>query len=130
MRSDRQSVSYIEYVLIIIVCVILGLILYASIQYRPHEIHTSTTSPPHQIIQELKVSNQASSNLLIGNKMSNLKSATMGSKIHSINGIVLNNIKLSKKAVKYVPINLDKAIHYVSIKRLPEGQLPEEQDDN
>ena len=35
-----------------------------------------------------------------------------------------------KKAVKYVPINLDKAIHYVSIKRLPEGQLPEEQDDN
>lgn len=45
MRSEKQGFGCVEYTLIIAVCAMVGFILYASIQYKPHEAHPSATPP-------------------------------------------------------------------------------------
>ena len=113
MSSDKRTFGCVEYTVIIAICALLGFILYMSFQHSPHEIHKSKTSPPYQIIQGSKVSNQASSNPSIGNKMGHVRGATMGS-------AMLSTAKPIQQSIRYIPIHLQKATRTIRI--IPEGQ--------
>jgi Flp pilus assembly pilin Flp len=124
MSSDRRSFGCVEYTLIIALCAMLGVILYATLQHNPHETHTSITSRPTQIIETSKVSNQPSSNPSIGNKMGNVKGTTMGSTLGAAitKSAATSTTKPSHHSIRYVPIHLHKGMRYVPIRLTPEGQ--------
>lgn len=109
MNSDRRSFGCVEYTLIIALCAMLGVIMYAILQHSPHETHTSMTSQPSRTTEMSKVSNPPSSNPSIGNKMGHLRGATMGSTMLS-----------TTKPIQYIPIHLHKATR--TIRLIPEGQ--------
>lgn len=119
MFSDKRSFGCVEYTIIIALCAILGFILYASLQYNPHETHTSITSQSSQTTETSKVLNQPSSNPSIGNKIGSVKGATMGSTLGSAIRSTIT-IKPTQQAIRYLPIHLQKATR--TIRLIPEGQ--------
>ena len=116
MFSDKRSFGCVEYTIIIALCAILGFILYASLQYNPHETHTSITSQSSQTTETSKVLNQPSSNPSIGNKMGHVKGATMGSTL----GAAITTVKPTHHSMRYIPIHLHSATRTIRI--IPEGQ--------
>ena len=108
MSSDKRSFGCVEYTLIVALCAMLGMILYATLQHSPRETHT--TSQPSQTTE--KVSNRPSSNPSIGN----IQGATMGSTL----GNALHSTKPIQQSVHYLPIHLHKATRTIRI--IPEGQ--------
>ena len=120
MSSDKRSFGCVEYTLIVAICAMLGVIIYATLQHNPHETHTSITSQPSQTTETSKVSNQPSSNPSIGNKMGHVKGATMGSTLGA--AITKSTVKPSHHSIRYIPIHLHKGIRYVPIRLTPEGQ--------
>lgn len=115
MSSDKRSFGCVEYTLIIAICAMIGMILYATLQHNPRETHTSITSQPSQTTETLTVSNRPSSNPLIGNKMGSMRGATMGSTLGAI-----HTAKPIHQSVRYIPIHLHKATRTIRI--IPEGQ--------
>jgi len=118
MGSDKRSFGCVEYTLIIAICAMFGVIIYATLQHNPHETHTSITSQPSQTTETSKVSNQPSSNPSIGNKMGHVKGATMGSTLGAAISVATSTAK--HHSIRYVPIHLHKAIRTIRI--IPEGQ--------
>ena len=120
MSSDKRSFGCVEYTLIIAICAMLGVVMYATLEHNPHETHTSITSRPSQTTKTSKVSNQPSSNPSIGNKMGNVKGATMGSTLGVAIGTAKRAVKPSHHSIRYVPIHLHKTTR--NIRLLPERQ--------
>ncbi len=118
MSSDKRSFGCVEYTLIIAICAMVGVTLYATLEHNPHETHTSITSQPYQTTETSKVLNQPSSNPSIGNKMGHVKGATMGSTL----GAAITISAAKHHSVRYVPIHLHKGMRYVPIRLTPEGQ--------
>jgi len=124
MSSDKRSFGCVEYTLIIAICAILGVIMYATLERNSHETHT--TSQLSQTTETSKVLHQPSSNPSIGNKMGNVKGATMGSTLGAVKNAVksasITNAKSTHHSIRYIPIHLHKGIRYVPIRLTPEGQ--------
>lgn len=119
MSSDKRSFGCVEYTVIIAICAMLGLILYATLQHSPRETHTSITSQPSQTTETLTISNRPSSNPSIGNKMGHVRGATMGSTLGAIREAIYTS-KPIQQSVRYIPIHLQKATRTIRI--IPEGQ--------
>jgi guanyl-specific ribonuclease Sa len=118
MGSDKRSFGCVEYTLIVAICAMLGVILYATLQHSHRETHTSITSQPSQTAKTLTVSNRPS-NPSIGNKMGHVQGATMGSTLGAIREAI-TTAKPIQQSVQYLPIHLHKATRTIRI--IPEGQ--------
>jgi hypothetical protein len=116
MSSDKRSFGCVEYTLIIAICAILGVIMYATLERNSHETHT--TSQLSQTTETSKVLHQPSSNPSIGNKMGHVKGATMGSTL----GAAIVKSAAKHHSIRYIPIHLHKGMRYVPIRLTPEGQ--------
>ena len=128
MGSDKRSFGCVEYTLIVAICAMVGVIIYATLQHNPHETHTSITSQPYHTTETSKVSNQPSSNPSIGNKMGHVKGATMGTTLGDAISTTLgaaiakSTVKPSHHSIRYIPIHLHKGMRYVPIRLTLEGQ--------
>lgn len=110
MSSDKRSFGCVEYTLIIAVCAMLGVIIYATLQHSPRETSTTRTS---------ETASHVFSNPPIGNKMGSVKGATMGSTLGAIREAI-HTSKPIQQSVHYIPIHLQKATRTIRI--IPEGQ--------
>ena len=109
MSSDKRSFGCVEYTVIIAICAMLGVILYATLQHTPHETHTTRTS---------ETPSQVFSNPPIVHKMGSVKGATMGSTLGAIRSTIA--VKPTQQSIRYIPIHLQKATRTIRI--IPEGQ--------
>jgi hypothetical protein len=103
MSSDKRSFGCVEYALIVAICAMIGMILYATLEHTPHET-------PHKIAPSK-----------IGHKMGSVKGATMGSTLGAaITKSAITTVKPTHQSIHYLPIHLHKAIRTIRI--IPEGQ--------
>jgi hypothetical protein len=107
MSSDKRSFGCVEYTLIIAICAMIGMILYATLEHSPRETHA--TSQPSQTTE--KISNRPSSNPSIGNKIGSVKGAIRAA---------ITTSKPTQQSIRYLPIHLQKATR--TIRLIPEGQ--------
>ena len=110
MSSDKRSFGCVEYTLIIAICAMIGMILYATLEHSPRKTSTSRTS---------ETASQVFSNPPIGNKIGSVKGATMGSTLGSAIRSTIT-IKPTQQSIHYIPIHLHKATRTIRI--IPEGQ--------
>ena len=109
MSSDKRSFGCVEYTLIVALCAMIGMILYATLEHSPRETSTTRTS---------ETASQVFSNPPIGNKIGSVKGATMGSTLGAIRSTI--TVKPTQQTIRYLPIHLQKATR--TIRLIPEGQ--------